>query len=68
MRIFIDFGGGGERARCCGNCGNREVKDYGSYCAIDGHYVSYAACDTGWCRRWRRNRKFDNLPEPPEGE
>ena len=62
-KLFVDFGGGEERNRCCGNCGNREVIGHSSYCSIDNEYTTYAECDTGWCRRWKRNRAFDNLPE-----
>lgn len=50
--------------RCCGSCGNRVVVDTCSYkCAIDGHYIGYADCDYCWCRRWKRNRRFDDVGE-----
>lgn len=47
--------------RCCGSCGNRVVISTCSYkCIIDGHYISYVDCDYCWCKRWKRNRRFDN--------
>lgn len=26
---------------------------------IDKHYISYMDYDMYWCRRWKRNRKWD---------
>lgn len=46
--------------RCCGSCGNRLIDiEHFSKCAIDGHYIGYLDCDFCWCRRWKRNRRFD---------
>ena len=53
-----------ERKRCCCNCGNNirtgEVTSIKCHCAIDGHYIGYIECFEGWCRRWKRDRKWDN--------
>lgn len=48
-------------ARRCANCGHR-AKDDGSfsfYCDIDKHYISYVDYDMYWCRRWKRDGKWD---------
>lgn len=55
-----------QRKRCCCNCGNNiRVEQEDGYvrceCAIDGHYIGYVACFEDWCRRWRRERKWDKL-------
>lgn len=50
--------------RCCGSCGNREyIGNCQSKCLIDGHYISYFDCDYCWCKRWKRNRRFDDVGE-----
>lgn len=54
-----------ERTRVCCNCGNNiRVKDdkgmvISNECAIDGHYIGYMECFEGWCRRWRKDRKWE---------
>ena len=54
-----------DRKRVCCNCGNNNrIEDqYGRVthceCAIDGHYIGYVACFEHWCRRWKRDRKWD---------
>lgn len=52
-----------EKQRVCCNCGNCDrVEEKGhtnTYCAIDGHYIGYIECFEGWCRRWRKDRKWD---------
>lgn len=54
-----------ERKRVCCNCGNniriRDDKDnfVRCECAIDGHYIGYIECFEHWCRRWKRDRKWD---------
>ena len=25
-----------------------------TYCDIDGHYIGYIECHTGWCRHWSK--------------
>ena len=46
--------------RCCGSCANREHVERGfSTCKIDGHCISYLGCAFCWCRRWKRDRSFD---------
>ena len=53
-----------QRKRVCCNCGNnKRIKQEDGHvrceCAIDGHYIGYVACFGDWCRRWKRNRKWD---------
>lgn len=53
-----------KRKRVCCNCGNniRKKMDGGHvqcYCQIDGHYIGYIACFEDWCRRWRKERKWE---------
>lgn len=31
--------------RCCCNC------------EVDGHYIGYVQCFTGWCKRWASDAK-----------
>lgn len=55
---------GKERKRACCNCGNnkRVTTESGHcdcFCSIDGHYIGYNECFEGWCRRWRKDRKFE---------
>lgn len=54
---------GKERKRVCCNCGNNERKEtkYGieCYCSIDGHKIGYIACFEHWCKRWKKDRKWD---------
>ena len=30
-----------------------------TYCDIDKHYIGYAECHEGWCRRWAKERRED---------
>lgn len=52
-----------ERKRVCCNCGNNirkgEIGNIKCYCAIDGHYIDYIACFEHWCRRWKKERKWE---------
>ena len=55
-----------ERKRCCCNCGNNirteDIKFPGviqNHCAIDNHRIGYIECFEGWCRRWKKDRKWD---------
>lgn len=53
-----------ERKRCCCNCGHNirhEIKPsvIECSCEIDGHYISYVECFEGWCRRWKKERKWE---------
>ena len=54
---------GAERKRCCCNCGNNiryeVMKHIECKCAIDGHHIGYVQCFECWCRRWRKERKWD---------
>ena len=51
-----------ERKRVCCNCGRniRTEKDkrIECHCEIDGHYIGYIECFTGWCRRWKKETKW----------
>ena len=55
-----------DRKRVCCNCGNnKRIPDKNGMidhneCAIDGHCIGYVECMIGWCRRWRKDRKWDN--------
>ena len=53
-----------ERKRVCCNCGNNIRTGSGAniecHCAIDNHYINYIKCFEGWCRRWKRDRKWDS--------
>ena len=54
----------GERKRVCCNCGNnKRIADESGRirceCAIDGHYIGYVECMEGWCRRWKKERKWE---------
>lgn len=44
---------------CVHNIRTGEVPDIKCHCNIDGHYIGYMDCMTGWCRRWKRDRKLD---------
>ena len=47
--------------RCCCNCRRcirkGEPGNIETYCEIDGHYIGYVECFTGWCRRWASDAK-----------
>ena len=56
-----------ERKRVCCNCEHnirREVTGLGKPfitcdCELDGHYIGYVECMTGWCRHWKKERKWE---------
>lgn len=52
-----------ERKRVCCNCGNcirYPTKDgIRCKCAIDDRHIGYLQCFEHWCRRWKRERKWD---------
>lgn len=57
-----------ERKRVCCNCGNNirtpDEKYPGvihNHCAIDGHRIGYIECFAHWCRRWKKDRKFEGM-------
>lgn len=56
-----------ERKRVCCNCGNniriRDEEDnfVRCECAIDGRYIGYIECFEHWCRRWKKDRKWDEV-------
>ena len=43
-----------ENGKVCCNCRHNKRMAMGTYvdchCDIDGHYIGYVACMTGWCR------------------
>lgn len=57
-----------ERKRVCCNCGNNirkeELHGRECYCDIDGHRIGYLECFEHWCRRWKKDRTWDNVDEP----
>lgn len=56
------------KQRVCCNCKHRTKPDS---CDIDGHFISYLACFTAWCRRWKKEEDAAEgmlLPEPYGGE
>ena len=65
--LIVDFGSTStkERKRVCCNCGNNirtgELGEKVCHCAIDGHYIGYIECFEGWCRRWKKDRKWDTI-------
>lgn len=52
-----------ERKRVCCNCGRNIRTPKRTYiecnCELDGHYIGYVECMTGWCRRWKKDRKWE---------
>lgn len=54
------------RKRVCCNCGNnKRIPDESGMiirneCSIDGHYIGYVECMEGWCRRWKKDRRWEN--------
>lgn len=55
------------KKRCCCNCGHdirvpkENEPDMVAFnkCEIDGHRIGYVDCFEHWCRRWCKDRKFD---------
>jgi len=52
-----------ENNKVCCNCRHniRNYDDEGGacHCDIDGHYIGYVECMTGWCRRWAKEKEGD---------
>ena len=49
-----------EKRVCCNCRRNIRREENGMincYCEIDGHYIGYIECMTGWCRRWASDAK-----------
>lgn len=60
-----------ERKRCCCNCArcvrtNKADSSCENHCAIDGHRIGYLETFEGWCRKWKKDHKFDGMEEPSE--
>ena len=49
-----------ERKRVCCNCGRNIRTPKRTHieciCEIDGHYIGYVECMTGWCRHWKKGK------------
>lgn len=48
--------------RVCCNC-RRNIRTRNNdnvvcHCEIDGHYIGYIECMTGWCRRWASDEAY----------
>ena len=56
-----------ERKRVCCNCGNNirtgELSNIKCHCTIYGHYIGYIKCFEGWCKHWKKGKKWDNIKE-----
>ena len=50
--------------RVCCSCGHniRDGKG-GCYCEVDGHYIGYIENFGQWCRKWKRDRKWDEVTD-----
>ncbi len=52
-----------ERKRVCCNCGrNKRIEEndgINCYCEIDNHRIGYLENFSDWCRRWKKERKWD---------
>ena len=50
-----------ENGKVCCNCRHNIRMEnpvrINCYCDIDGHYIGYAECMEGWCRRWASDKK-----------
>ena len=50
-----------ENNKVCCNCRHNirtgEIGKRVCHCDIDGHYIGYIECMTGWCRHWSRERE-----------
>ena len=59
-----------DRKRCCCNCKHNirsgEIGNIKCNCEIDGHYIGYVECFEGWCRRWAKDHKFDDVKRGDE--
>jgi len=51
-----------ENGKVCCNC-RHDIRtkdkdgDIKNTCDIDGSYIGYVKCMTGWCRHWAKERK-----------
>lgn len=54
-----------ERSRVCCNCRHNirtgEIGYIKCHCDIDGHYIGYVECFEGWCRRWAKDRTWEEI-------
>lgn len=52
-----------ENGKVCCSCSRNirtgEAPDIKCHCDIDGHHIGYTECMTGWCRHWKKDRKWD---------
>jgi hypothetical protein len=47
---------------CC-SCGHNirihKINGIKCICDIDNHYIGDVECMTGWCKHWKRDRKWE---------
>ena len=52
-------------SRVCCNCRHNirtgEVTNVECHCEIDGAWLSYLTVMTHWCRRWAKDKKFEEV-------
>lgn len=57
-------------ARRCVTCDHFawDTETGSNYCDVDKHYISYMDYDVCWCRRWKRDRKWDGVEDDGNGK
>lgn len=54
-----------DRSRVCCNCRHNirtgDPAHIENHCDIDGHYIGYVECFEGWCRRWAKDRTWEEI-------
>lgn len=49
-----------EKQRVCLSCGHYHVGEVGNHlCDIDCHGIGYIQSAEQWCRRWKKDRRWD---------
>ena len=52
-----------ENGKVCCNCRHNirtgELGNKKCHCDIDGHYIGYVDCMEFWCRRWAKERRWN---------
>lgn len=51
----------GERV-CCFCAHNIRIDNY-CKCELDDHYISYVGCFENWCRRWKKDRRLNEVKD-----
>ena len=52
-----------ENGKVCCNCKHNirtGEKDIICNCDIDGHYIGYIECFEHWCRRWAKDKSWED--------